>query len=111
VRDPATVIEESSPAGTPRKLIWVSAEASLVSGPGETVTFPPPSAAETFSFGGTQLVAAALPEAEEPAWAWPSGEPELLEGLAATATAAATAAAAIAAAIARRISERRPLNL
>ena len=36
-------------------LICVTAEASLVSGPGETVTRAPASACETFSFAGSQL--------------------------------------------------------
>ncbi len=36
-------------------LICVVADASLVSGPGDTVTRSPASAAETLSLGGTQL--------------------------------------------------------
>jgi hypothetical protein len=64
-------------------LIWVVAEASLLSGSGETVTRSPASAAEMFSRGGTQLGESA-------------GGPgaELAEASAtATATIAATAAA------------------
>ena len=53
-------MSDSSLAGTPSMLIWVVAEASLVSGPGDTVTRSPASAAETFSVGGTQLGAVGL---------------------------------------------------
>jgi hypothetical protein len=50
-----------SRAGEPRKLICVSCEESRVSGPGDTVSAPPASAAETLSVDGTQAGAW---------WAW-----------------------------------------
>jgi len=64
VREPSTTTSASFrpvfPPTPPSMLIWVVAEASLVSGPGETVTRSPASAAETFSRGGTQLGELAL---------------------------------------------------
>src|SRR5277367_4842776 len=70
-------MSDNSVAGTPRKLIWVAAEASLVPGPGETVTRAPASAAETLSAAGTQLgpatVALLAPSAPAPEVLAPSG--------------------------------------
>ena len=40
LREPTTLIALRSPAGTPRKLIWVCGEASRLPGSGETVTAP-----------------------------------------------------------------------
>src|ERR1700683_663056 len=52
-------MSESSSAGTPSMLICVWAEASMLSGSGETVTRAPARAADTFRAGGTQAIAVA----------------------------------------------------
>jgi hypothetical protein len=51
LRDPRTQTPESAAAGTPRKLTWVSADASRLPGSGETVTAPASSAERSSDVG------------------------------------------------------------
>ena len=69
LREPRTETPESAAAGTPRKLTWVSADASRLPGSGETVTAPA-SSAERSSDAGAHEACPALavrPAAPAPA--------------------------------------------
>ena len=87
MREPRTTTPWISAAGGPSRLIWVVAEASRLSGSGETVRRPPASEADTFSCGGTHCAA---PPPERAAFA----PPRVPDPVAAPETATAITAAA-----------------
>jgi arylsulfatase A-like enzyme len=66
VRDPVALIAESSPAGTPCRLIWVCGAASRLPGSGETVTAPPRIAELLSVAGGHEGLACAAADGSAP---------------------------------------------